>query len=82
MSNDSSEVKTCPYCNEKLKHPYWAHVQQKHPNEYAKKQTWIPLYKDYKKMGMEDKICFKVIGELFNIGSDEVKFFLKQNKVL
>jgi hypothetical protein len=81
MSN-SDEVKTCPYCGAKLKHPYWSHVQKNHPDEYAKKQTWIPLFKDYKKMGMENTICYKVIGELFNVEEDEVEFFLKQNNVI
>lgn len=37
----------CPYCLEILYHPYWVHIQAQHPNEYAKNETWIQLYKDY-----------------------------------
>ncbi|MBY8982765.1 MAG: hypothetical protein KGD57_07440 [Candidatus Lokiarchaeota archaeon] len=82
MSDDGERITKCPYCGLKLGHPYWAHVQQKHPEEYKKKQTWISLYKDYRSMGMDQSICFTVIGELFNVEPQEVKFFLERNKEL
>ncbi|TFF88741.1 MAG: hypothetical protein EU550_00720 [Promethearchaeota archaeon] len=72
----------CPYCGEKLKHPYWTHVQKKHPEEYEKKFTWIQLFEDYKNMGMQSEVSLNVIAELFNTTPDEVKFFLKQKNVL
>ncbi|MBD3196671.1 MAG: hypothetical protein GF317_16565 [Candidatus Lokiarchaeota archaeon] len=79
MSEDDEKVTECPYCGAKLRHPYWAHVQEKHPEEYQKKETWISLFKDYKSMGMDDSICYTVIGELFNAPPDEVKFFVEKN---
>ncbi len=82
MSDDEERITKCPYCGLELRHPYWAHVQQDHPEEYKKKQTWINLYKDYRSMGMDQSICFTVIGELFNVDPNEVEFFLKKNKEL
>ena len=70
------EERECPFCGEKkLKHPYWTHVQQKHPEEYAKKVTWIQLYQDYRSMGMDSGVCLMVIGELFNADPSEVNSF-------
>jgi len=43
----SKEGRKCPYCGKVLKHPFWVHVQEVHPNEYQKNETWIQLYKDY-----------------------------------
>ena len=38
------DLRECPYCGKMLKHPYWQHVQKKHPAEYEKNETWIQLY--------------------------------------
>ena len=81
MANDD-ETRKCPYCDVMLKHPYWQHIQSKHPGEYSKNETWIQLYKDYKSMGMDESMSLMVISELFNQKMDDVKSFLKANKVL
>ncbi len=80
MSKDQKN--RCPYCNKVLKHPYWAHIQQYHPEEYKKKKTWIKLYQDYSSVGMDDKVIFIIMAELFNVSADEIKFYLEKNKVL
>jgi len=82
MSENNEKITTCPYCGAKLKHPYWAHVQEKHPEEYQKKQTWLKLFEDYRSMGMDVDISLQVIGELFNVEPEEVRFFLEQNNIL
>lgn len=86
------ESRFCPYCGVKLQHPYWQHVQQysefqntgqkEHPNKYAQKETWIKLYQDYRKLGMDEYISLTVISELFNATTEEIKSFLKNAKVL
>ncbi|MBN1802398.1 MAG: hypothetical protein JW891_12880 [Candidatus Lokiarchaeota archaeon] len=78
----SEEARECPYCGEMLSRPYWHHIQENHPQEYAKHETWISLYKDYSSMGMDQSICFMVIAELFNSTPDQVKSFLKKNNAL
>ena len=78
MSGDSDEGRKCPYCGVVLKHPYWSHVQQEHPEEYAKNETWVTLYKDYSSMGMDRSVCIMVIGELFNVSAEEVESFLEK----
>jgi hypothetical protein len=75
------ETRFCPYCGIKLEHPYWVHVQEKHPNKYAAKETWIKLYEDYTKLGMDQTISLTVISELFNATIEEVKSFLKNANV-
>ncbi|TFF92645.1 MAG: hypothetical protein EU543_05275 [Promethearchaeota archaeon] len=82
MSENNEKTVECPYCGELLKKPYWAHVQEKHPKEYEKKQTWINLFEDYRGMGMDVDISLQVIGELFNVEPEEVRFFLEQNNIL
>ncbi|TXT63126.1 MAG: hypothetical protein BAJALOKI3v1_430022 [Promethearchaeota archaeon] len=82
MSENHEKTVECPYCGVLLSKPYWAHVQEKHPEEYEKKQTWISLFKDYKGMGMDDAVSLQVIGELFNVDAEEVRFFLEQNNIL
>ena len=81
MENDSEQRK-CPYCGVMLKRPYWVHIQSKHPAEYSKNETWIQLYKDYTSMGMDESMSLMVISELFNQKIDDVKSYLKDNKVL
>ena len=82
MSDDVDDGRECPYCGVILHHPYWSHVQQEHPAEYAKNETWITLYKDYTNMGMDETVTLMVIGELFNVSPEEVKSFLaKQGTV-
>jgi len=76
------ESRFCPYCGIKLKHPYWQHIQAEHPDRYTKKETWIKLYQDYTKLGMEKDISLTVISELFNATIEEIESFLKSNKVL
>ncbi len=55
--NSNFNDRTCPYCNAPLRNrPYWRHVEQEHPEEYANdKATWIQLFKDYTAMGMDSK---------------------------
>ena len=55
------EGRNCPYCGIPLKHPYWQHVQSEHPEEYARNETWIQLYKDYTSMGMDQAMSLMVI---------------------
>ena len=76
------ESRFCPYCGVELQHPYWAHVQAEHPDKYSQKETWIKLFQDYKKMGMGDEISITVISELFNATMEEIKSFLKNDKIL
>jgi len=76
------ESRFCPYCGVKLKHPYWVHVQDKHQEKYSQKETWIKLYEDYRKLGMQEDISLTVISELFNATVEEVKSFLRNAKVL
>jgi len=82
MSEDNSNKDKCPYCGKTLKHPYWAHIQQQHPEEYKKRQTWIKLYQDYSSMGMNEQKSLIIIAELFNVSVDEVKFYLEKNEAL
>ncbi|MFX1259183.1 MAG: hypothetical protein ACFFAN_15120 [Promethearchaeota archaeon] len=72
----------CPYCGKILKRPYWVHIQKNHPEEYAKNETWIQLYKDYSSMGMEESMSLLVISELFNVNQDDVRSYLKKNNIL
>ncbi len=74
--SEEDEGRECPYCGVILHHPYWSHVQQEHPAEYTKNETWITLYNDYTNMGMEESVTLMVIGELFNVSADEVKSFI------
>ncbi|MFX0057568.1 MAG: hypothetical protein ACFE85_14935 [Candidatus Hodarchaeota archaeon] len=76
------ESRFCPYCGVKLQHPYWQHVQKEHPEKYAQKETWIKLFEDYTKLGMDEDISLKVISELFNATEEEIKSFLKNAKAL
>ena len=76
------ESRFCPYCGVKLEHHYWVHVQDKHADKYAQKETWIKLYEDYRKLGMQEDISLTVISELFNATIEEVKSFLRNAKVL
>ena len=80
MTNDES--RKCPYCGVLLHHPYWQHIQSNHPAEYSKNETWIQLYKDYCSMGMDESMSLMVISELFNQDMDDVKSYLKENKIL
>ena len=77
MTKDK-EGRKCPYCGAVLHHPYWQHVQSKHPGEYAKNETWIQLYKDYTSMGMSQEMSLMVISELFNQPIDDVKEYLEK----
>jgi len=65
-----------------LKKPYWVHIQKDHPEKYAQKETWIKLYQDYRKIGMEKDKCINVISELFNSTVEEIKSFLKNSKAI
>jgi hypothetical protein len=76
------ESRFCPYCGEKLKHPYWQHVQKEHPNKYAQKETWVKLYQDYIGVGMDKETSLKVISELFNATEDEIESFLRNADAL
>jgi len=57
-------------------------ISTEDPEEYAAKETWVQLYKDYAGMGMDSMVCFIVISELFNSTPDEVESFLKEQGVL
>lgn len=71
----------CPYCGKLLSHPYWAHIQEDHPEEYKKRKTWIKLFNDYTGMGMTRDKSLQIIAELFNSTTEEVKDYLKLNDV-
>ncbi|MHA2038091.1 MAG: hypothetical protein ACW98X_16770 [Promethearchaeota archaeon] len=75
--SDEGESRFCPYCGVALKHPYWAHIQDKHPEKYTQKETWIKLWQDYRGLGMDQQTSLMVIAELFNATQDEVKSFLE-----
>jgi len=64
------------------KHPYWQHIQTKHPDKYSQKETWVKLYEDYTGLGMDETTSLMVISELFNATTDEVKSFLKNANVI
>lgn len=81
-AKNSSDVRFCPYCGIKLKHPYWSHISLKHADKYAQKETWVKLYQDYRKLGMDENISLTVISELFNSTIDEIKSFLKNKNAL
>ena len=81
MSVDE-ESRFCPYCGVPLKHPYWQHIQAKHPDKYSQKETWIRLFEDYTSLGMDPATSLMVISELFNATQEEIKSFLKNAKVL
>ncbi len=72
----------CPYCGVMLKHPYWAHISLEHAEKYTQKETWLKLYQDYRKLGMDEEISLTVISELFNATKDEIKSFLKNKNAL
>lgn len=76
------ETRNCPYCGILLYHPYWQHVQSEHPEEYARNETWIQLYKDYTSMGMDQAMSLMVIAELFNHSIDDVKGYLDEQNIL
>jgi len=82
MSAPDDETRFCPYCGIKLKHPYWEHIQSEHPERYTQKETWVKLYQDYRKLGMDEEISLTVISELFNATIDEIKSFLKNKNAL
>ena len=64
--SEEEESRFCPYCGVVLTKPYWVHIQKEHPEKYAQKETWIKLYQDYRKIGMDQDVSIKVISELFN----------------
>ncbi|MCP4764470.1 MAG: hypothetical protein GY870_22030 [archaeon] len=75
--------RTCPYCGIELNRPYWRHIQNNHPKEFeTNKETWIQLFKDYSSMGMQANISILAICELFNRSEEEVKAFLKHEKLI
>ncbi|MCK4381063.1 MAG: hypothetical protein KAW51_07975 [Candidatus Lokiarchaeota archaeon] len=80
--NKNQESRFCPYCGVELQHPYWQHIQKKHPEKYTQKETWIKLYQDYTGLGMDEATSLMVISELFNATQEEIKSFLKNAKVL
>ena len=77
-----NETRFCPYCGIKLKHPYWQHIQEFHPDKYTQKETWVKLYQDYRNLGMDKEISLTVISELFNATTEEIESFLKDKKAL
>lgn len=79
---DDSDARNCPYCGVELKKPYWRHIQSEHPEEYAAKETWVQLYKDYAGMGMDKMICLMVIGELFNADTKEIEKYLSSKGLI
>ncbi|MGQ4873096.1 MAG: hypothetical protein ACP6IY_03385 [Promethearchaeia archaeon] len=81
-NNEDSEQRNCPYCGQRLKKPYWQHIQKEHPEEYEQKEMWVSLYKDYKNIGMAEEMCITIISELYNVTKEEVISFLKEKKVL
>ncbi len=60
----------------------WSHIQATHPEKYTQKETWVKLYKDYRKLGMDEEISLTVISELFNSTIDEIKSFLKSTDAI
>ena len=60
----------------------WSHIQASHAEKYTQKETWIKLYQDYRKLGMDEEISLTVISELFNSTIDEIKSFLKNKNAL
>lgn len=76
---ENNKSRKCPYCGQTLEHPYWSHVQEKHPAEYASKKTWITLFNDYRSIGMEIEQSINVIAELFNADKNEIEWFLKDS---
>ncbi|TXT54679.1 MAG: hypothetical protein BAJALOKI2v1_750013 [Promethearchaeota archaeon] len=82
MAENNKNPRKCPYCGEVLEHPYWTHIQQEHPGEYASKKTWIKLFKDYRGIGMEVEQSINVISELFNADKNEIEWFLKESGTL
>ncbi len=60
----------------------WSHIQESHPEKYTQKETWVKLYQDYRKLGMDEEISLTVISELFNSTIDEIKSFLKNKNAL
>ncbi len=80
--SDEEESRFCPYCGIKLTKPYWVHIQKEHPEKYAQKETWIKLYQDYRKIGMDQEVSIKVISELFNSTVEEITSFLKNSNNL
>ncbi|MFO8020775.1 MAG: hypothetical protein R6U96_19285 [Promethearchaeia archaeon] len=82
MPGEQQNRRKCPYCGNPLEHPYWAHIQAEHPEEYQKKETWVQLYNDYKSMGMQKAMSLKVISELFNTKPAEIESFLKNKDIL
>jgi len=79
----ASQLRTCPYCGEILKKPYWVHVQTEHPDEYNNsKDTWKQLFQDYKDAGMDDDISIKVVSELFNADPADIRKLLTREGLL
>ena len=80
--SDDNESRFCPYCGVSLEHPYWAHIQDAHPEKYTQKETWVKLYEDYTGLGMDETTSLMVISELFNATTEEVKSFLKNADII
>jgi hypothetical protein len=81
MSDFANRV--CPYCRKKLNKPYWRHIQTEHPKEYeSNTETWKQLFLDYTAMGMNEQISIKAICELFNKSEEEIRDFLKVEKII
>jgi len=80
--SDDNESRFCPYCGVALKHPYWQHIQTKHPEKYTQKETWVKLYEDYTGLGMDETTSLMVISELFNATTEEVKSFLENANII
>lgn len=78
----SKEGRKCPYCGKILKHPYWVHIQESHPLDYQKNETWIQLFNDYTSMGMDHNMSIMVIAELFNTSEKDIEEYLQKNNVL
>lgn len=81
MKDDESLKRYCPYCGAgPLEYPYWQHLAQEHPEEFeSDRQNWISLYNDYTQVaGMPAEVSLRVIAELYNVTSDDVKIFLEK----
>ena len=63
-------------------HPYWQHIQKKHPDKYSQKETWVQLYEDYTGLGMDMSTSLMVISELFNATTEEIKSFLVNANII